>query len=133
MVVLQGFMGLGMVVGVAAVGVIAYRAVVERRQQIGMMRALGVQTRTVALTFMIEMAVVVILGAGSGALLGLLLSWNLANDPATTGGIGSVSFEVPWATVLVTVGIAIVAALVMSWFPARQASGIVPAEALRYE
>jgi putative ABC transport system permease protein len=133
MVVLQGFMGLGMVVGVAAVGVIAYRAVVERRQQIGMMRALGVQTRTVALTFMIETAVVVILGAGSGALLGLLLSWNLANDPATTGGIGSVSFEVPWATVLVTVGIAIVAALVMSWFPARQASGIVPAEALRYE
>jgi putative ABC transport system permease protein len=133
MVVLQGFMGLGMIVGVAAVGVISYRAVVERRQQIGMMRALGVQTRTVALTFMIETAVIVILGAGSGAILGLLLSWNLVNDPATTGGIGSVSFEVPWATVLVTVGIAIVAALVMSWFPARQASDIVPAEALRYE
>jgi ABC-type antimicrobial peptide transport system permease subunit len=82
---------------------------------------------------MTETAVVVILGAGSGALLGLLLSWNLVNDPATTGGMGTVEFQVPWATVLVTVGVAIVAALVMSWFPARQASRIAPAEALRYE
>ena len=45
----------------------------------------------------------------------------------------AVDFEVPWATVLITVGVAIVAALVMSWFPARQASNILPAEALRYE
>lgn len=132
MVVMQGFMGLGMIVGVAAVGVISYRAVVERRQQIGMLRALGFQTVTVARAFVIETAVVVILGSLSGAILGLILSWNLVNDPATTGGI-SVNFEVPWTTVIVTVTIAIVAALVMSWFPARQASRILPAEALRYE
>jgi putative ABC transport system permease protein len=132
MLVMQGFMGLGMIVGVAAVGVISYRAVVERRQQIGMLRALGFQTVTVARAFVIETAVVVVLGSLSGAILGLILSWNLVNDPATTGGI-SVDFEVPWMTVIVTVTIAIVAALVMSWFPARQASRILPAEALRYE
>lgn len=132
MTVMQGFMGLGMIVGVAAVGVISYRAVVERRQQIGMLRALGFQTSTVARAFVIETAVVVVLGSLSGAILGLVLSWNLVNDPATTGGI-AVEFEVPWVTVITTVSIAIVAALVMSWFPARQASQIVPAEALRYE
>jgi putative ABC transport system permease protein len=133
MMVMEGFMGLGMIVGVAAVGVIAYRAVVERRQQIGVLRALGVQTRAVALAFMTETAIVVILGAGSGALLGLILSRNLVNDPATTGGIGSVEFQAPWTTVLITVGVAFIAALIMSWFPARQASRIAPAEALRYE
>src|SRR5690606_27885949 len=132
MTVMQGFMGLGMIVGVAAVGVISYRAVVERRQQIGMLRALGFQTSTVARAFVIETAVVVVLGSLSGAILGLVLSWILVNDPATTGGI-AVEFEVPWVTVITTVSIAIVAALVMSWFPARQASQIVPAEALRYE
>ena len=42
---MQGFMGLGLFVGVAAVGVIAFRTVVERRQQIGMLRAIG-YTRT---------------------------------------------------------------------------------------
>jgi putative ABC transport system permease protein len=133
MLVMQGFMGLGMIVGVAAVGVISYRAVVERRQQIGMLRALGFQTATVARAFVIETAVVVVLGSVSGAVLGLILSWNLVNDPATTGGIGTVEFQVPWATVLITVGVAIVAALIMSWFPARQASNTLPAEALRYE
>ena len=40
---LQGFMGLGLIVGIAALGVIAFRSVVERRQQIGMMRAIGFQ------------------------------------------------------------------------------------------
>ncbi len=34
-------MGLGLLVGVAAVGVIAFRTVVERRQQIGVLRAIG--------------------------------------------------------------------------------------------
>ena len=38
---IQGFMGLGLVVGVAALGVISARAVVERRQQIGVLRAIG--------------------------------------------------------------------------------------------
>ncbi|HEV2093821.1 MAG TPA: FtsX-like permease family protein, partial [Rubrobacter sp.] len=36
---LMGFMGLGLLVGIAALGVIAARSVVERRQQIGMLRA----------------------------------------------------------------------------------------------
>ena len=34
-------MGLGLIVGVAALGVITARAVVERRQQIGVLRAIG--------------------------------------------------------------------------------------------
>jgi ABC-type antimicrobial peptide transport system permease subunit len=38
---IQGFMGLGLIVGVAALGVISARAVVERRQQIGVLRAIG--------------------------------------------------------------------------------------------
>ena len=42
---IQGFMGLGLIVGVAALGVISARAVVERRQQIGVMRAIGFRTR----------------------------------------------------------------------------------------
>ena len=42
---IQGFMGLGLIVGVAALGVISARAVVERRQQIGVMRAIGFRRR----------------------------------------------------------------------------------------
>ena len=45
----MGFMGLGLIVGVAALGVISARAVVERRQQIGVLRAIGFRRRMVQL------------------------------------------------------------------------------------
>ncbi|MEO8538834.1 MAG: FtsX-like permease family protein, partial [bacterium] len=43
----QAFMALGLLVGIAGLGVIAFRSVVERRQQIGMLRAIGYQRKTV--------------------------------------------------------------------------------------
>ena len=45
----QAFMGLGLIVGVAALGVISARSVVERRQQIGVLRAIGFRRRMVQL------------------------------------------------------------------------------------
>ena len=134
MYVLQGFMGLGLIVGIAAVGVIAYRAVVERRQQIGMLRALGFQRGMVQQAFVIESAIVVILGVLAGAVFGLILSYSLmTSEDFTEGTGGTVGFIVPWATMLVTLGLSVVAALLMAWVPARQASQVMPAEALRYE
>ncbi|MCA9834338.1 MAG: ABC transporter permease [Thermomicrobiales bacterium] len=132
MTVLQWFMGLGLIVGIAAVGVIAYRAVVERRQQIGVLRALGFQASTIGRAFVIETGIIVILGSIAGAILGLIVSYGLTNDEGMTGG-ASVAFSVPWGTLGVTLGLAIGMALLMSWLPARQASRTLPAEALRYE
>lgn len=51
---LQGFMALGLVVGVAALGVVTARSVVERRQQIGVLRAIGFRRRMVEASFLLE-------------------------------------------------------------------------------
>ena len=59
---LQGFMGIGLFVGIAAVGVIAFRTVVERRQQIGMLRAIGYTRRAIALSFLMESSFTALLG-----------------------------------------------------------------------
>ncbi len=132
MTVLQWFMGLGLIVGIAAVGVISYRAVVERRQQIGVLRALGFQATTIGRAFVIETGIIVILGSLAGVVLGLIVSYNLTSDPGMTGD-NPVSFIVPWTTIGITLGLAVGMALLMSWLPARQASRTLPAEALRYE
>ena len=129
---IQGFMGLGLIVGIAAVGVIAFRAVVERRQQIGMLRAIGYQKDMVSLSFLIETTFVVGIGVITGTALGLALSWILFSDEAFTGG-QTADFVVPWILVAVILLIAFVMALVMTWVPSRQAASIAPAEALRYE
>ena len=127
---IQGFMALGLVVGIAAVGVIAFRSVVERRQQIGVLRAIGFQRGMVSLSFLIETAFLVGMGGFAGTVLGLVLARNLFTSDAAAS---SASFTVPWAIILVIAGLTNVAALLTTWLPARQAARVAPAEALRYE
>jgi putative ABC transport system permease protein len=134
MYVMQGFMGLGLIVGIAAVGVIAFRAVVERRQQIGMLRAIGFQRTMVQSAFVVESGIIVILGVLAGSIFGLTLSYMLMTSEAFTEGAPDAgAFIIPWTTIIVTLVGSVVAALLMAWMPARQASRVVPAEALRYE
>lgn len=126
----QGFMALGLFVGIAAVGVIAYRSVVERRQQIGVLRALGYQRGMVSLSFLIETAFIVGMGVLSGVTLAVVLSRNMFTADAESSGI---AFTVPWVQITVMALATVVIALVMTWMPSRQAARIAPAEALRYE
>jgi putative ABC transport system permease protein len=128
---IEGFMGLGLLVGVAAVGVIAFRSVVERRQQIGVVRALGFQRSLVSLGFMIETAFVVGIGIITGTTLGVVLSRNLLQGDSYGSAVEN--FTVPWTLIGVILFATVAAALSMTWLPSRQAGRIAPAEALRYE
>ena len=130
--IIQGFMGLGLLVGVAAIGVIAFRSVVERRQQTGVMRAIGFQRSEISLSFLIESIFIVGLGVISGTTLGLLLARNLFTG-AELDAPETLHFIIPWPTVIAILVATVIAALLMTWIPARQASRIAPAEALRYE
>ncbi|HYI15272.1 MAG TPA: FtsX-like permease family protein [Thermomicrobiales bacterium] len=130
---LQGFMGMGLLVGIAALGVISFRSVVERRQQIGMLRAIGYQRNMVAASFLIESIVVAMLGVISGTFLAIVLSYNLINSNAFGDGQTFETFVIPWGTVVFFIAASLVAAAVMTWVPARKASSVPIAEALRYE
>jgi putative ABC transport system permease protein len=128
---MQGFMGLGLFVGVAAVGVIAFRTVVERRQQIGMLRAIGYTRRMIGLTFLIESAFIAFMGVLSGVVFALILARQLITEQfANQGGAG---FAIPWVQVGVISGLAFGFALLMTLIPSRQAASIPIAQALRYE
>jgi putative ABC transport system permease protein len=130
--IIEGFMALGLFVGVAAIGVISFRSVVERRQQIGVLRAIGYRRELVSLSFMIETAFVVGMGVLTGVILGLVLARNLVYDP-DQGFSSDISFVIPWSIILPIVALTIVVALLMTWIPSRRAGNIAPAEALRYE
>lgn len=129
----QGFMGLGLVVGIAALGVISFRAVVERRQQIGMLRAIGFQRSMVALSFLFESGLVAMSGILMGLFMGVSFSWVLWTSGDLDAAAGTTPFTVPWMQLAVICGIALVSSLLMTYLPARAASRIAVAEALRYE
>src|SRR4029079_13564930 len=75
--VLVGLVGLMLLVGMAALAVTGSRAVVERRQQIGMLRALGFRRPHVQLLFLIESLLVGVIGTALGLVLGLILCQNI--------------------------------------------------------
>ena len=130
---LIGFMALGLIVGIAGLCVISTRAVVERRQQIGVLRAIGYRRWMVQLSFMIESSFVALLGIAIGVLLGATLSYNAITDIRNDEAIDTLRYSVPWLQIIAIMAGAYVFSLVTTFLPARQASRIYPAEALRYE
>lgn len=128
---LQGFMGLGLVVGIAALGVIASRSVVERRRQIGMLRAIGFQRSMVQSAFLLESSFVSLLGIVVGAALALILAHNVSREMAAD--MPGMVYVIPWVEVLAISGVSYLIAMIATYLPARQASKVFPAEALRYE
>lgn len=127
----QSFMALGLLVGIASLGVIAFRSVVERRQQIGMLRAIGYQSGTVALTFVLESSFIALMGILSGVVGGTILGRNLM----TSGQFADLGtdFTIPWVEVIGFAAIAFVFSLLMTWWPSRGAAKVPVADALRYE
>ena len=129
--VFTGFMGLGLLVGVVSLGVVSLRAVVERRQQIGVLRAIGYRRRMVQFSFITESSFVVLMGIAIGLGLGTIISWNIVQD--IQEDFEAIQFSIPWIQIGIIIAIAYVFSLATTFMPARQASRIYPAEALRYE
>jgi putative ABC transport system permease protein len=127
---LQGFVGLGLLIGIAALGVVTIRAVVERRQQIGVLRAIGFHREMVQGVFLVENLFVAGLGTFIGYGLALTFSYNLYLQVAADQGL---AFLPPWPA-LIGIGVSILAAaLSVAWLHARQSAKVVIAEALRYQ
>jgi putative ABC transport system permease protein len=130
---IEGFMALGLIVGVAALGVITARAVVERRQQIGVLRAIGFRKRMVQLSFLLESSFIALTAILVGTALGLAVAYNVVNDSRRTPSWENMSFVVPWGTLGVIFLAVYLVALATTFVPALRASRIYPAEALRYQ
>ena len=127
---ITGFLGLGLIVGIAGLGVISTRAVVERWQQIGMLRALGFRRSLVQRSFLMESSLIALLGLLIGALIGL---WESYRFFMVQKAFGTVDFHVPVVEIGVILIASYLATLITTFMPARAASRVAPAEALRYE
>ncbi|HYA11034.1 MAG TPA: FtsX-like permease family protein [Thermoplasmata archaeon] len=127
---LEIFVGLGLGVGIAAMGILALRAVVERRREIGMLRASGFTKGMVLRTLFLEYSFTTLLGVGIGIALGLLIVRNLVGSPSAAAA-GITTFAAPWALVIEVAVIAYGLVLVAIAGPAWRASQLPPAEAVR--
>jgi putative ABC transport system permease protein len=127
---LQIFVGLGLAVGIAAMGIVAVRAVVERKRDIGMIRAYGFTQRMVLKAFFLEYSFVALLGIAIGTAFGLLIVYNLTIGPSAVSS-GVTTFSVPWVNVLLILAVAYGLAMAAVAEPSLRAARLPPAEAVR--
>lgn len=130
MYLMEGFLAIGLLIGIAGIGIIAYRNVIERRQQIGMMRAIGYKRRNITTSFLIETSFITVIAILMGVTFGIGIGWKIF-DGGGYRDMGA-SFVIPWGNLLViTIG-AYIATLIFTFYPSIMAARIPPAEALRY-
>ena len=125
---MEAYLGIGLLVGIAGLAVITMRAVVERRTQIGALRAIGFTRRMVLSVFLLEIALIAVLGVGIGVALGIVFAYKVW----AVYFAEIIVFSIPWDHLLLIVGIASLAAIASTAQPALRASRLPPAEALRY-
>lgn len=131
--IVQGFMGLGLVIGVAALGVVAARSVVERRQQIGVLRAIGFRRSSIQLALVLESSFLALSAIVVGSVLALILGYNIVTDSANESTVDNLRFSVPWLNLAAIFAAVYAASLLATLASARRASRVYPAEALRYQ
>jgi putative ABC transport system permease protein len=127
---MEGFLALGLLIGICGLGVVMVRAVRERRRTIGVLRALGFKARTVQRSFLVESGFVALEGVVLGGVLGVLTTWLMYQKSAMFADLQT-GFPVLWGTVTVLGLVTIVMSLLATAAPARRAARILPALATR--
>ena len=124
----QGYLAMGLIVGIAGTAVVAVRSVRERRRQIGTLRAIGFGSQPVGRTFAVETAFIAVEGTLIGSILALVTLYDIV---ALSDSFGDLTFSIPYLGLGVLLVATIAASLLATVWPAISASRIRPAVALR--
>ncbi|MFB7251033.1 FtsX-like permease family protein [Microbacterium sp. NPDC056234] len=127
---------------IAAVGLVNLLTigVVQRRRELGLLRAIGLSNRQVRRMILLEAAHITITATLTGLVLGVLYGWIAAQSllasvrmPPDFGTAGLVAPAVPWIPLVVIVVATAVLTLVAAATPTRLATRVAPVEALAVE
>ena len=139
--VLDTFLGIfgSLALAVASLGIIntLVMAILERRREIGVLKALGAADRDVRRLFFAEAGVMGLFGGAFGVFLGWAIGRiiNLGTDVyLKSQNLPSEKiWLVPWWLVGAAIGFSIAVSLVAGLYPAARAAKLDPVQALRYE
>ena len=131
--VLIAFVGISLVVSSIMIGVITYISVLERRKEIGILRAMGSSKGNVAQVFNAETMITGFLAGlfGVGITLVLLIPANaLIHKIAENEDVTAV---MPWQAAVILIILSIILTLIGGLIPSKTASRQDPVTALRTE
>lgn len=131
--VLIGIAAISLLVGGIGIMNTMYTSVLERRKEIGIMKAIGAKNSDILLIFLFESGLLGLAGGAIGIFLGISLG-KLAEFiayNALDSNIIQASF--PWYLILGALSFSVIIGTLSGILPAMQASRLKPIDALRYE
>jgi len=123
---LAGIASVSLLVGGIGIMNIMLVSVTERTREIGIRKALGARRKDILLQFLIESLVLSLVGGLAGVVFGVLGSF-------AVGSLSGWNVAVSMGSVVLSFSFAALVGVFFGLYPARQASGLDPIEALRYE
>ncbi len=137
-----------MIVAVAAFNIIStlVMVVTDKKADIAILRTMGMSPRGIMTIFIVQGALIGVIGTVVGTILGVLAALNVSNLVGALERLMGTRFLNPdvyfisdlpsqliWSDVMVISGVAFLLSLLATLYPAYRAAKIEPAEALRYE
>ncbi|MCK4267024.1 MAG: FtsX-like permease family protein, partial [Thermoplasmata archaeon] len=109
-VLFELYLYMGLVVGVAGLGIITIRSVVERTPEIGILRSIGFKRKNVRNAFLIEILFIATMGVVMGTVAGIMVSYEIFN--VMVSGMGdNIEYVIPWGKIALVTLIAYISTI----------------------
>ena len=131
--VLIAFVAISLVVSSIMIGVITYISVLERRKEIGILRAIGASKGNVGAVFNAETFIIGLLAGVIGIVLTLIAIFPTNYIIHTVSGNTDVNAALPMGAAFILIALSVVLTLLGGLIPANKASKSDPVTALRTE
>jgi len=126
---IQAFVVIAVALGIASVlGV----SVIQKRGEIGILKATGTSTGTVKRIFLIQGAIVGVVGSLLGGVIGAGLGWFFAHAVKNPYGDSLFPVALTPGLYLGASAVALVTGVASAWWPARHAARLDPATVIRH-
>jgi putative ABC transport system permease protein len=134
---LAAIAAVALLVGAVGIANTMFTSVLEKTKEIGIMKAIGARNNDILTIFLLNAALIGLIGGLLGVFFGVLLSNLLPSLMGGAGGImskmGSAGTVISLDSVFWALGISVFIGLISGVIPAYQASRLRPVDALRYE
>lgn len=118
---MYGLLGLAIVIALLSIANSISLSIHERTREIGLLRAVGMTRHQLGSVVRWEVAIIALLGTLLGTGLGVFFGWAIS---VTLRGEGLTAFNVPAASVAITVALAVAGSIIASLRPAWRAGHI---------